>query len=776
MESQAFDSTSEVSAKRPSLFNIHFILYALVFLVPLFVIPLATFPLQFSKVLLVLIGVGVLLVLLFIGMLRRAQAEFQWSPALLALWLLPLVYLIASFFSQAPLFSLFGYQLETDTFGFMLLGALVVTVITMIATRVRVLSALMAFLYAIWVVFAFQLIQVLFGAPLPIPAFSNPTVNLIGSWNDFMVFSALIASLALLTYISVPLQRVGRVLIAGTFLVALFFLALVNMTEMWILFGLVALALFVMVLAQYMQTHTMRLGALVFTLIGVVAAGSFIFFGDTISPALQNTFNISSLEVRPSFQGTLGVLQQAYSENPIVGSGPNTFSANWLLYRPDAVLQTIFWNTSFNAGSATILTSFVTGGVLVALGWIIFSLLLLYTAGRALFTVSGDGRSYVITSISALGAVFLLISHYVYTPSQSLTILFFIFVGLLLASVGGTSMVRSLTFNLSGAPRMRYAFIVAMVFVVLGAVTWVYSTGRTYASTLYHQQAIQIANAGDLDRSEELIQSAINLSSQDRYYRTAALINVAQLNRIVQSEEATQEAQAEFQQALASAIQNTTSALDFDQNRYENWLTHGIVYASVVPLQIDGAFDNAVAVLEEARLRSPSSPEIDFRLAEVYAANGDTVVAREFLTAAVEKKPDYTQAILFLAQIELNEGNLREATESVRAAVFFEPQNAVLLYQLGILLLQDEEYEQAAAAFELALGAQPDYANAAFFLAQSYAFLDRTDEASQLMGQLAVLNPDNELVVEYAADLARGINPFAPGEVAAPEEEEGVVE
>jgi len=762
-------------ATKKSIFDFlhsRFIVNALIFLVPTFFIPLAVVPFQFSKTLVALVALVALLAVFLVVSAKRSSVTLHWSPLLISVWLLPLVYLVSSIFSQSPALSFFGYQLETDTFGFMLLAAALVTAVVATHKREDLSGTFKSLLYASWAVFVFQLIQVLFNTPFPLATLSDPIVNSVGRWNDFGIFAGLVGVLVLLTYLSMRIKKKGEIALIVTFALALSFMALVNLTEVWIVFGVVSLALSIMVLGQLRHggIAALGLGRLLLPLIGLVVSIAFVLFGANMIAPVQNVLGINSFEVRPSVSGTFSVLEHVYAEHPVLGAGPNTFVESWLLHRPDGVLTSIFWNTPFNAGSGFIPTAFINGGIVVALAWLILSGFILYTVLRALFATPIDVKSYMYTTLAGLGLVYLLVLHYLYTPSKSITLLLVLFLSMFLVSLKDTPLVRKITVE-GSTPAKYYALIVVGVFVAIVSLVLVYGIARTYASSIYHGRAIQTANAGNLSQSETLVKKAIALRAQDRYYRTAALINSAQLNQILASQEATDEARTAFQTALSKAIENANAAKEKNPNSYDNWMTRAGIFAAVVPLNVEGALENAVANLEEARARNPKTPEVDYQLAQLQIASDASDQARSSLEAALAKKANYTAAILLLAQIDLDEGNLKDAIESVRAAVFFEPQNSVLLYQLGILLLQDKNYEQAAAAFELSLQNQPDYANAAFFLAQSYAFLDRTEDAIPLMQELKRTNPENEIVGSYLEALEAGENPFNPKEIASPEED-----
>lgn len=764
---------TETRPKRTALVLVSLI----TFLLPVFVVPFVPAPLQFSKTLVVVVVVALLYALAMLTSMRRGEVVKYWSLPLVAFSILPLVYLVTALFSQSPARSFFGYQLETDTFGFMLLAVLLTNAVVLLVQRTHLTALFKAALAAAWAVFVFQLVQLVFGLVSGQGLVGSVTTNTVGRWNDFGMFAGLVGVLSLLALFVLQLKKRTKAVLTVTYVAALLFLIVVNLAEAWVLFGVVSFGLAALIGARALSADAEKgaLRALTLPVVGVVAALFFGFVGGGVAGALQDTFSITTLTVRPSVTGTVEVLQKTYHDTPVLGSGPNTFAAQWLTHRNSGVLNTIFWNTEFSVGSGTIPTAFVTGGVVTALAWILFTFLICAAVLRALFASAVTGARYAPVVLSGTAVLYLLAMHYVYAPSQSLTLLFALSLGAFFVALKDTPLMGVVHLRMA-RPHFRSAMMVGATAVLVLALVSVYGVSRTYASALYHEYAIRTANTGDLERGGALISRALALRAQDRYYRTATQIHLARLNQLV-NEETSEAATQAFQNHLSQAVQRAQAAVAWDATSFQNWLTLASVYTSVVPLTIDGALTNARATLEEARLRSPQSPEIDYRLAQIaMVAEDDADTARTYLAAALEKKQDYTGAILLLAQIELSQGNLAEAITSVRAAVYFEPTNPVLLYQLGILLLQDQNYEEAAQAFEIALSQQPDYSNAAFFLAQSYAFLDRIDEAAQLMAQVAARNPDSDLARTYADALAAGDNPFSPSDVASPDTDEDAVE
>ncbi len=734
---------------------------AALFLLPILVVPSAVVPVEFTKVLLAAVFVLASLALFFHGVLVRRTFVLSWNTMLVSLYALPLAYLVSAAFSSQPTLSFFGLQFETGTFGFMVLGVLLAHVIVLnLRDKTSVFSSLTAFLVGGWVLLLFQVVQVVLGAPLPF--FLNPTDSLAGRWSDFGLLVGLLGSLALLAKTALALPRVHSLLLTGTVLLALAFLALVQSTEVWTLFVLSAGSILVFALVQrYFGKGDSAQGSALLPGIALVVGLFFLTVGGGVASALQNSFGINAFDVRPSFQATTAVLGDVYEKSPLVGSGPNTFAAQWLLYRAPDVVQTPFWNLSFSSGVSAILTAVATGGLVVALAWLVVIVTSVYTILRALFFVEAHSKqTYILTMVTGIGVLYLMAAHLLAVPGVGVSLLLFAFIGLFIASLNDTRFLKGISVNLTETPRLGFAAVlvglVGMVIVIGG----VGLASVKYAGAIFHNQATLAANRGDFDAGYALLNRAFTLDPQDRYFRTGTLMSLAELNALIAGGESGEGAQEQFRRNLTDALSASGEALARDPKNVLNYTTRALVYATVVPFEITGAYENAVAVYSEARALNPLDPEIDLQIAQMEVAREEFALAEEALTAALAKKADYTPAILLRAQMALNAGNLDEAITSVKNAVYFEPDNEVLLYQLGILSLQDGNYTEAAAAFELALEENDSFANARFFLAQAYAFLERFSDAALLVERLAVENPENELVSTYAEALRRNENPF----------------
>ncbi|MDO8564813.1 MAG: tetratricopeptide repeat protein, partial [bacterium] len=115
----------------------------------------------------------------------------------------------------------------------------------------------------------------------------------------------------------------------------------------------------------------------------------------------------------------------------------------------------------------------------------------------------------------------------------------------------------------------------------------------------------------------------------------------------------------------------------------------------------------------------------------------------------------------FLSQIEALEGNIKAAISSVETASVLAPNDPTVFFQLGLLRYNDRNYRGAIEALERAVGLNPAYANAKYFLGLSYEKVGRDAEAIAQFTDLQVTNPDNAEVDLILKNLKAGRAPFA---------------
>ena len=743
-------------------------------------IPAATIPFIYSKVSVLALGVLVALGLYILARLTRGNLVVPPATLLGAFWLVPLAYLLSTLFSGVGLSSgTFGTALETDTFGFMVILATFASLAALTFRRSNQYRIFFkAGLVVLGITLAAQIVFIIIGNT---GSSLSATANLIGSFADLGMFLGLAVTLMLLAFRFLTLPtKVERVLwVMG--LVTLFMLALVNSRLIWGMVALVALGLFIEAIMRRQGTvmdedfddpieqslPAERSGAdprsLAAPLAVLVASLFFLIGGTTIGASLANALGVSYLDVRPSWQATFDVGSHTYASSPLFGSGPGTFVEEWLKHKDRALNDTIFWNVDFTSGIGFIPTSFITSGIVGALAWLVFIGLFLWTGIRfLLFRAPEEPFARYVSVASFVGTLYVLALAIFAVPGPVVLLMGFLLAGLFVSSLryGGTRREWGIIFARN--PRVGFVIVFGLTLLLLGAVVAAYVVVERYLADVSYQKAVAAAQANDLPGATQATSQSLTFAQSDRAYQMAATIGIAEMNRIASdSSLSPSEAQQQFQAALSGSIEAAVRATQLRPENYQNWVVLGQVYQTVVPLKIEGAYENAKAAYERAIALNPTSPTLPMVMAQLEIAQGNGQAAEAELVKAISLKRDFTQAIFLLSQLEVQLGKAREALEAAEAAAYFAPNDPVVLFQVGVLRLSVGDVNGSVQALSRAVEINPQYANARFFLASGYAARGELERALAELNAIAALSPENARAVDtYVTALAQGRNPF----------------
>ncbi len=728
-----------------------------------------------------------------IDRLREARASIPRALFLYALLALPFVALISALGARSFATAFIGVGFETDTVAFLALSVALtfLTAIT-IRSREQVLKIYAALLASFFVMAIFQMVRLFSGFDTLSfgGTFTTSIANLVGKWNDLGIFFGLIAILTLTSLEFFTVRPIVRVLLSILLAFSLFLLVVVNFLAVWVVLGALAVVFAVYRFslrrgARLGRTHDANERTLadirrelpVATLAVLLVATVFIFTGNQeenrLGGVISSFFNVVHLEARPSWTSTIAVTKQTLSERPILGVGPNHFGAQWHALKPEGINVTPFWAVDFSLGVGLLATAAATlglvGGALIVFMFVNF----LYHGLRALFALREDPLGFYLLVSSFVGALYGWVVLVVYIPNPPIVILTFLFTGLFLATLVHEKLLGERTVSFSTP---RASFIGATLLIVVGilGVVGVIAYGKRALGMYYYQQAVIARAAGSgVEETDRLLTRARRMHAFTVIDRARAQLGLAALSELLGREEINTDAGREaFRATLGSTIDRARAAVDRNTFDYQNWLVLGDVYTSIVPLQIEGAYEQAKDAYEQARALNPTNPAILLAAARLEAARGSNENARDLVSQALELKNNYSEAIFFLSQIEIADGNLETALSSVESAAVLEPNNPLIFFQLGLLRYQGKSWQNAIEAFERAVGLNNLYANARYFLGLSYAEVGQRDKAIEQFTFVEQYNPDNSEVKSILANLRAGRKPFAGANVEPPEERE----
>jgi len=638
--------------------RISFIIFSsVIFLLPFFFIPATTLSLPVGKGLLFSIGIIFSFVFWLIAKLVDGRIIFPKSRVLFLGLVITLVFLLSALFSPSIRSSFLASGFEIGTAGSALL-----LFISMFLSSVFFSDKKKTLQLYKWLGFSFAIValvaivDIIAGPSSSLVKFLP--VNLIGGWNDLAIFSGLIFSLSLLSIelSSDKMTKIFSLILGGA---ALFFLAATNFSSVWIIVGLISFFIFIysfVLNRSKIENDGAKVRFPSFSFAAVLICLVFVIAGNLFGNFLPNRLHIDNTEIRPSLSATYDVGKQALARNPILGVGPNRFVNSWLEFKPDAVNQSLFWNSDFNFGFGLVPTFAVTTGLLGALTWIVFFALFLISG----FVKSAAKNQLIKTEILTpfLSALFLWIFAVIYTPSLVNFALAFIMTGVFLGSLVAEKRNQNFDFYFLKDPRLSFFSILLLVSLTGGSLASGFVFAKKFAGVVYFQKSVFAPNTKEgIGEAEKYLSKALLLDESDLYYRALSQVFLIKLGSLLRDQNNLDEAgKAEIQLALNQAEATAKASIAKDSSNYQNWLSLASVYEGILPFGVQGAYENAKDAVGKAIVLNPKNPGLYLRLALVEIAGKNIDQAERDLNMALELRPNDKNLINYLEQIKALKG------------------------------------------------------------------------------------------------------------------------
>lgn len=727
-------------------------------LLPLLFIPSAYMPFSGGKTLIVLGMLGIATFFLVLAMLREGALALHLSWPIVGMWGVAAATFTSALLSGDVRDAVFGDGLESYTALFMVMMALVMTIsLSFLHSQRSVIRLYAVILCGAFLLSLFHLSRLIFGPEtFSFGFFSAATASPIGSWNGLAIFYGLVVVLVLMALQQLPLSRSGRFITLGVGLLALLMLAVINFSPAWWVLGIVSGVATLYHLARNVwnpRSTRSFLGedsfdSVLASIAVLLCSAVFIFAGTAIGSVVTDRLGVSYLEVRPSLESTLDITQAVYSEDALLGAGPNRFVDVWRIHKDPAINQTIFWNTPFDSAYSYLTTSLIGTGILGAVAWLIFVGGLLWAGCRFLLHAPTTDRFWYFIGLSSLVAsLYFLVMLVVYVPPPAILLLFALTVGLFVAASAKLMPRRRLLISAEKSRVGGIALIVIAVAIVSGVGYGTYLGGSQVLAVYGFNKAIGTVVEGDsVDTLDTKMIKAFGIAENDVFAAQIAFYRLSQMRSILTVAEPAEAEQQQFQAAASRGIEAAQTAITLDPTNPLNHQLLGQIYAVLAVVGVEGAAERAQESFTSARTYDPHNPALYLLEADLALGRQDTAAARAAAEAAVRLKNNYTEALFFLAQLDINAGDLEQAIAIVADVVQLEPQNPARRYQLGVLLASADRLDEAVTALEQAVTLDGQYANARYFLALGYAEQGKVDAAIAQLTTVRDLNESNTTV------------------------------
>ncbi len=750
-----------------------------VFLAVLFIIPTAWFPFQLGKVTIfsaaLLISAMVYAVATGLKGLQGLAGDRGFKIAWVAA-LVPLTCLLSSVVSLDRSIALTGYAIDGGTILFAMLCFVAFLMSYIFGANKNIArDVLGATLVASAVAVLFQFAVIVLGDfGVTFSLFADHSVNLVGKWNDLGLLAGLLFIGGIATLEFVSLSRVRYWLVVAFSLVLALFLAIVQFSLVWAMVLVFSLLIgIVSYLGRVPKKGDERrpLTALVHHSVmpwaafaSAVLCGVFLVWGAIFNTSLIRVFPVSSVEARPAFSTTM-TIERTYAQSSVkrflLGTGPQTFGEDWLLQKPAGVARSQFWNVDFDVGYSRFMTVLCEDGAVGAAAFVFPILLVLVALLQYVRNASVARQAKHLALVLSGATVYLWAALFFYVPSQNLTLLAFVFAGLT-----WSVLFAGLRASTDEAPEpSRVASKLALVSIIIVAAALILVAGlatRRITAGVYSNRALVALSQNNPDAAIAAAQKSLAIEVTVEGLRSAVLADGAKLQAIASASNTPTDADKQLFVATANQLmthgQQLLAAAPQD---YRGYLALGNAYAFLAQIKVSGAAQSALSLYENALKWNPKDPEIFLAAARLVYAQGDMQDTQAALSQALTLKPDYTDAILFVVQIDVANKDIPSAIKAAEAAVQSAPGVPSLWFELGLLFYTNNDTANAITALEGAVSLSPQYANAKYFLGLSYAAQNRPQDAINQFTDLQVQNPDNAEVKLILSNLLAGKQPFA---------------
>jgi hypothetical protein len=656
-------------------------------LLPIFFLPVFNINFFYAKFGLATVAVLVAAITLTLQVLNDRQVERYSILNFGFVFILPVVYIISSLFSNPRGASLMGNGADLDTAYFFFLGSVLVYVASRVFRAKHTVFLLTLGMVSVSsIISLFHILRFVFGPDfLSFGLFTTISSNTIGGFNELSIYAGLSVILSILALELASIQKSIRIALYVSLTLSLVLMGVTNFNLQNNVFGLgvavslsAVIALFSLVLFIHKKVASVHsklpavslsvlLISLVFT-IAIVPISNFVL------PKVGITQN-DVLDVRVAPLAGLNVALETYKsgiKEALLGVGPNKFFIAWGKHKSiapqDSVNMTPFWNVDFNASSGVVSTTFVTAGILGLLAWVFFFALLVYYIVRLLKKVAEpekDPAAVFVAWVVSAGTVYLWLVSILFTSGPTILFLAFIFTGLLLATLVREEIVSTKIVQWDIRTYWR-GFLTTFAMVVLIAlfmyVGYIWQQ-RVYAAIQIQQAARTLqVDSTKVTEAEVFALKAINtyfntsdlrLASEIALIRPVKLISENQ--GIVPAEKLTQEIVNDISFSINAARR---AAIDRGASPdYRDWLQLGKAYEAATFLGATSTATLAVESYAEAERLNPTSPVPPYLIGRLYSFARGFEVAEAKLKRAVELKSDYVEAAELLRSInEMNKG------------------------------------------------------------------------------------------------------------------------
>ncbi len=472
-----------------------------------------------------------------------------------------------------------------------------------------------------------------------------------------------------------------------------------------------------------------------------------------VGPTRIATLNVSLKMVRSSFK------------NALFGWGPGSFKYGWSLFKNSEINQSMFWNTRFSRGGSGFLEKIGTFGLL---GSLMYFLLIPLTVLRG--TNFKAEESWILRAGAVSSFFGLSITKFLTVHNTVLEFLWWLLLGVITVLT-----IKEKKKEIILSSNSKKGFILPLLFIVLVTISTIllYLETARYGAEIKYNKSLQ--EGSSFKEVEAGLENALNLNPQQEIFLRdlSSFYLLRAQNELSREDIPWEEKSQNATPYIENAIKNSKKATEVNPENVANWQTKAQLYQQLVGI-LPEAFEKAVESYKKALDLEPNNPYLLVELAKVHITQASLSqeearlnhlkTAERNIEKAADLKPDYAPAAYQMATVYEMRGQSQEAIRTLENLKKIKPslagydpaQDIGLAFQLGVLYYNEEELEKAEKELNRALGLNPDYQNAIYFLGLTYDKKGETEKALEQFEHLEELNPENKLIKNILSNLKEG--------------------
>ena len=159
-----------------------------------------------------------------------------------------------------------------------------------------------------------------------------------------------------------------------------------------------------------------------------------------------------------------------------------------------------------------------------------------------------------------------------------------------------------------------------------------------------------------------------------------------------------------------------------------------------------GESDKAIESGKLGYEKNPEDFQTNFTLGQILSLIGDKKDALFHIEKSVQLDPSNTDAVRQLATLYYDNGNKEKSVETFEIAIKQEEDKIIkanLYFNLGVLYMQLDQFEEAEDNFFFAYDLNPEDTEALSGIAQTFENAEKWRRASKFYRELIQLEPEN---------------------------------